>query len=151
MPNLPSIEAKEKSYDEYIRDIAKLRRDFRRGRFFESCERGSPHWLESFNNRPWLMPIELRAFDVARHFDGDKRRFGKIIAELAEHKAEPHPHMRRYLLERLRDGEKRHREIAERFGAAADQFEEKTVKTGPVTCPAAGPKRVTAPWTGSAT
>jgi len=31
--------------------------------------------------------------------------------------------MRRYLLERLRASENKHRQLAERFGAVADQFE----------------------------
>ena len=40
-----------------------------------------------------------------------------------KHKDELHPFMRRYLLERLRASENKHRQLAERFGAVADQFE----------------------------
>jgi hypothetical protein len=72
---------------------------------------------------PGPMPIDLKAYVVALQYDADKYRFPKIIAELAKHKAEIHPFARRFLIERMRASENKHRQLAERFGAVADQFE----------------------------
>jgi hypothetical protein len=69
------------------------------------------------------MPIDLKAYVIARQYDGDKHTFGKIIPELVKHKDELHPFMRRYLLERLRASENKYRQLAGRFGVGADQFE----------------------------
>jgi len=69
------------------------------------------------------MPIDLKAYIVAREYDPDKRTFGKIIPELAKHRRELHPFMRRYLLEQIRTKQNRHRKLAESYGAVADQFE----------------------------
>jgi hypothetical protein len=56
-------------------------------------------------------------------YNGEGARFPKIIAELAKHKTEIHPFARRFLIERMRASENKHRQLAERFGAVADQFE----------------------------
>jgi hypothetical protein len=70
------------------------------------------------------MPIDLKAYIVARQYDPDKKTFGKIIPELVKHKDKLHPFTRRYLIERMRDAETRHRKLAERHGNIADQFDE---------------------------
>ena len=69
------------------------------------------------------MPIDLKAYIIAREYHPNKRTFGKIIPELVKHKDELHPFMRRYLLEQLRDSESGHRKLAESYQAIADQFE----------------------------
>jgi hypothetical protein len=68
-------------------------------------------------------PIDLKAYIVAREYDPAKRRFPKVIAELAKHKDQLHPHMRRYLIERMRQAEDKHRKLAEQYGTIADQFD----------------------------
>jgi hypothetical protein len=75
------------------------------------------------HERPGPMPIDLKAYVIALQYDADKHRFPKIIAELVKQKAEIHPFARRFLMERMRASENKHRELAERFGAVADQFE----------------------------
>jgi hypothetical protein len=72
---------------------------------------------------PGPMPIDLKAYIVAREYDPDKRTFGKIIPELVKHKHELHPFARRYLLEQIRAKQNRHRKLAEAYQAVADQFE----------------------------
>ena len=79
--------------------------------------------IKYVRGHPGPMPIDLKAYIVAREYDPNKRTFAKIISGLVKHKHELHPFMRRYLLERLRASENEHRQLAERFGAVADQFE----------------------------
>ena len=81
--------------------------------------------IKYVRGHPGPMPIDLKAYVVAREYDPDKRsrHFPKIIAELVKHKHELHPYMRRYLLERSRASENRHRKLAESYQAVADQFE----------------------------
>jgi hypothetical protein len=79
--------------------------------------------IKSVHEHPGPMPLDLKAYVVAREYDADKHTFGKIIPELVKHKDKLHPFMRRYLLERLRTSENEHRRLAKRFGAIADQFE----------------------------
>ena len=69
------------------------------------------------------MPIDLKVYTVAKFYDPDKRPSPKVIAELAKHKDEIHPYARRYLVERMREAEARHRGLAEQYSRIADQFE----------------------------
>ena len=69
------------------------------------------------------MPIDLKAYTVARQYDPNKRTFRKVIAELARHKDDLHPYMRRYLIERMREAEAHHRKLAEAYSNVADQFD----------------------------
>jgi hypothetical protein len=81
--------------------------------------------IKFVREHPGAMPIDLKAYVVAREYDPTKRsrRFPKIIAELVKHKHELHPYMRRYLLEQIRAKQNRHRQLAEDYQAVADQFE----------------------------
>jgi hypothetical protein len=70
------------------------------------------------------MPINLKAYTIAKRYDPEKRTFSKVIAELAKHKDELHPYVRRYLIERMRSAERRHLELAKAYGDIAAQFED---------------------------
>ena len=69
------------------------------------------------------MPFDLKAYIVAKAYDPDKRPFTKIIAALAENKDQLHPYTRRFLVERMREAEARHRDLAKRYGDIAAKFE----------------------------
>jgi hypothetical protein len=112
------------SYNRYIQLMEEMRRNWGRmrnnyGRVYDPIH-GKIVQLEP-SDEP--MPIDLKAYIIVQQYDGDKRTFSKIIPELVKHKDELHPFMRRYLLEQLRASENKYRQLAERFGAVADQFE----------------------------
>src|SRR5262249_52363292 len=72
------------------------------------------------------MPLQLKAYMVAKQYNPQKRTFSKVIAELAKHKDELHPYVRRYIIERLRNAETHHRKLAGQYGEVADRFESET-------------------------
>src|SRR6516162_1109968 len=114
----------EPDYGTYIRLMEEMRLNYGRlqrdGRFYDP-RTGRSRWC--LPKHPGPMPIDLKAYIVAREYDPDKRAFAKVIPELVRHKHELHPFMRRYFLERLRASENRHRRLAEDYQAVADQFE----------------------------
>jgi hypothetical protein len=119
-----AVALKGSTYEEYIRLMEQMRLNWGRvqrdGRFYDP-RIGRYRWGPI--QHPGPMPIDLKAYVVARQYDGDKYTFPKVIPELVKHKEQLHPFARRYLLERLRHSERKYRTLANRFGAVADQFE----------------------------
>src|SRR6516225_9418258 len=124
----------EPDYDEYIRRMEVMRINYNRmaaSRFAHLDDPDRPgravrgKWgkIMFVRGHPGQMPLDLRAYVVAREYDPDKRTFGKIIPELVKHKHELHPFTRRYLLEQIRTKQNRHRKLADSYQAVADQFE----------------------------
>jgi len=136
-----AIESREdaRTYSEWLKAMEAMRLGLRRGWI-------SPRDLDQL--RPWEtyeemlqrmradnrklvplaldgpMPLDLRAYIVAKDFDPTKkgRTFPKIIAELVKCKDQLHPFARRYLLERLREGESKYTRLAQAYGVA-NQFD----------------------------
>ena len=138
----------DRSYEDYIEIMEKTRLAYQRG--WTSFYNGIPGFAITRRERHikdpsrrwgfrdvtenmksefrWLdksqpMPIDLKVYTVAKFYDPDKRPSPKVIAELAKHKDEIHPYARRYLVERMREAEARHRGLAEQYSGIADQFE----------------------------
>ena len=114
----------EPDYDKYIRLMEEMRLNYRRlprDGYIYDPRIGRLRFGK--RQHPGPMPVDLKAYVVAREYDPDNRTFPKIIAELAKHKHELHPFMRRYLLEQIRAKQNRHRKLAEAYQAVADQFE----------------------------
>jgi hypothetical protein len=115
----------EPDYNTYIRLMEQMRLNYGR------LQRGDPFLYDPRIGRhrrdqgghPGPMPIDLKAYIVAREYDPEKRAFAKIIPELVKHKHELHSFMRRYLLEQIRGKQSRHRKLAESYQGVADQFE----------------------------
>jgi myo-inositol-1-phosphate synthase len=120
-----SVPAKrEPDYDQYIRLMETMRLNYARWQRHDYVyDPRSRHYALPPKGHPGPMPIDLKAYVVAREYDPDKHSFGRTIDELVKHKNELHPHMRRYLLDQLRTKQNRHRKLAESYQAVADQFE----------------------------
>jgi hypothetical protein len=122
-----SVPAKlEPDYNEYIRLMEEMRLNYgrlQRSGYIYDPRTGRHRWTGQGPINPGPMPIDLKAYVVAREYDPDKHTFPKIIAELVKHKHELHPFVRRYLLEQIRAKQNRHRKLAESYQDVADQFE----------------------------
>jgi hypothetical protein len=70
------------------------------------------------------MPIDLRAYIIAKQYNPEKRTFRKLIAKLIKHKASLHPYVRRFLIERMRKDEQQYLELARAYADIAAQFED---------------------------
>src|SRR5262245_8643793 len=95
------------TYEEWLRQLEALRIGYQRGRITVfpdgsvalPCPPGRS-WQEvsAFMARMYAQaehvtihrgehkPIDARAYEIARNYDGDKKKFTKIIAALVEHK-----------------------------------------------------------------
>src|SRR5262249_26178470 len=152
--NAIEIAAEARSYSDWIRAMEGIRRGYQRGELncidlgmsfkawgeWVSKTGQRTNWSGTAVKRPdGPMPIDLRAYIVAREFDptrmsrADRTKkshtFPKVIAELVAHQDQLHPYARRYLLERLRKGEAGHAAAAKAYGDVANQFE--TTKAKP--------------------
>jgi hypothetical protein len=89
-------------YEAYLREMDRLRRVYQNGGYIRDPQTDKLVYIGQRPVPPWRMPLDLRAYVVARRFDGDRYTFGKILPEIIKHKDKLHPFVRRYLLERLR-------------------------------------------------
>jgi hypothetical protein len=106
------------SYGDYLRQMEQARLTFQRGR-------KRNQWRKAFHNSAGQMPLDLRAYIVAKQFDGDKKTFPEIIPALLRHKDKLHPYILRFLIESLRMGERKHQAVADSYCNIANQFDEK--------------------------
>jgi hypothetical protein len=113
-------------YDQYLLLMEEMRLNYGR------IKRGDSYWQftdlkgpfrlkQGRREHPGPMPLDLKVYVIACQYDPDKRRFPEIIAELAKHKADIHPFARRFLIERMRAAENKHRELAQRSSPAGNR------------------------------
>lgn len=104
------------SYGDYLGQMEEARLTFQRGRTRKQ-------WRKAFDNSAGQMTLDLRAYIVAKQFDGDKKTFPEIIPALLHHKDKLHPYILRFMIESLRMGERKHQTIADSYRSIASQFD----------------------------